>query len=220
MRPRLPGYSLRRIVMTRRAILAVALLIMFSQAATAGVPLFGHVSCGMVRFYVARYSEVAAEKWARSHGASDAEIETARRCLHIETASVAKKSQVPAPPTDQEREGTEPAKPDSGRDTLHAAPDDQGERAEPVAVNQETAMRDQVRPMDTGNGSSAPVNTAIKDLAHADAKPTALPSRHMAAIHRTGVAAGRGSWFKRLWDHLTSRRQFRVAFLHLQGSRR
>jgi len=38
-------------------------------------------SCAVVRFYVAKYSASAAESWARSHGASDAEIEAARRCL-------------------------------------------------------------------------------------------------------------------------------------------
>lgn len=39
------------------------------------------VSCTVVRFYVAKYSASAAEMWARSHGASDAEIEIARHCL-------------------------------------------------------------------------------------------------------------------------------------------
>src|SRR5246127_4862809 len=94
----------RWIVMMRRAIAAFATLIALSQTATAGVPLFGHVSCAVVRFYVAKYSEAAAEKWARGHGAGDAEIETARRCLHgasanVQTASLAAKSQVPAPVT-------------------------------------------------------------------------------------------------------------------------
>ncbi len=39
------------------------------------------VSCTVVRFYVAKYSASAAETWARSHGATDADIEAARRCL-------------------------------------------------------------------------------------------------------------------------------------------
>src|SRR3954463_3920744 len=72
----------RCIVMIRRAIPAFVTLIALSQTATAGVPLFGHVSCGGVRFYVAKYAQAAAEKWARGHGAGDAEIERARRCLH------------------------------------------------------------------------------------------------------------------------------------------
>jgi hypothetical protein len=35
----------------------------------------------VVRFYVAKYSASTAEMWARSHGASESEIEAARRCL-------------------------------------------------------------------------------------------------------------------------------------------
>jgi hypothetical protein len=35
----------------------------------------------VVRYYVAKYSASAAEMWARSHGATDAEIEAARHCL-------------------------------------------------------------------------------------------------------------------------------------------
>src|SRR5438067_8922800 len=95
----------RWIVMMRRAVLAFATFIALSQTATAGVPLFGHVSCGVVRFYVAKYSEAAAEKWARGHGAGDAEIEMARRCLHsgnVQTASSAVRSQVVAPVSGQE----------------------------------------------------------------------------------------------------------------------
>jgi len=38
-------------------------------------------SCTVIRYYVARYSAPAAEMWARSHGASETEIEAARRCL-------------------------------------------------------------------------------------------------------------------------------------------
>src|SRR5438270_2035551 len=98
-------------VMITRAILAFVTFIALSHTATAGVPLFGHVSCGVVRFYVARYSEAAAEKWARGHGAGDAEIETARRCLHgakVQTASSAASSKVLAPATEPERAHHEP----------------------------------------------------------------------------------------------------------------
>ena len=38
-------------------------------------------SCTVVRFYVAQYSASAAEAWARGHGATDTEIEAARRCF-------------------------------------------------------------------------------------------------------------------------------------------
>jgi len=44
------------------------------------------VSCHVVRYYVAKYSESTAEMWARSHGATDAQIAAARRCLRDEPA--------------------------------------------------------------------------------------------------------------------------------------
>jgi hypothetical protein len=53
------------------------------------------VSCSVVRYYVAKYSAPAAEQWARSKGASEAEIETARRCLAPEAARTAKTPTVP-----------------------------------------------------------------------------------------------------------------------------
>lgn len=43
--------------------------------------LVHRASCTVVRFYVARYSASAAENWARSHGATEAEIEAARHCI-------------------------------------------------------------------------------------------------------------------------------------------
>jgi hypothetical protein len=43
--------------------------------------LVHRASCTVVRFYVAKYSASAAETWARSHGATEAEIQTARHCL-------------------------------------------------------------------------------------------------------------------------------------------
>lgn len=48
------------------------------------------ISCPVVRYYVAKYSASAAEQWARSKGASDAEIEAARRCLGADTMQTAK----------------------------------------------------------------------------------------------------------------------------------
>ena len=38
-------------------------------------------SCILVRYYVAKYTAAAAEAWARSKGATDAEIQTARGCI-------------------------------------------------------------------------------------------------------------------------------------------
>jgi hypothetical protein len=54
--------------------------------------LIRRASCSVVRFYVAKFSASAAEMWARSHGATEAEIEAARRCLKnvpAETAQAA-----------------------------------------------------------------------------------------------------------------------------------
>ena len=39
------------------------------------------MSCTVVRYYVAKYTEPVAEAWARDKGATEAEIEAARRCL-------------------------------------------------------------------------------------------------------------------------------------------
>jgi hypothetical protein len=61
----------------------LALMVIPTPRAEAGDQsgVLRRVSCTVVRFYVAKYSVTAAEGWARSHGATDAEIEAARRCL-------------------------------------------------------------------------------------------------------------------------------------------
>jgi hypothetical protein len=65
-----------------RALFIVAVLIGSSQLAEAAEhSVLRRVSCSVVRFYVAKYSAAAAEAWARGKGASEAEIESARRCL-------------------------------------------------------------------------------------------------------------------------------------------
>jgi hypothetical protein len=76
--------------MLMRGIAAVVLVLALCQSAEAGA--LRRISCAVVRLYwlyVAKYSEAAAESWARSHGATDVEIETARRCLgsSLQTAS-------------------------------------------------------------------------------------------------------------------------------------
>jgi hypothetical protein len=48
------------------------------------------VSCSVVRLYVAKYSAPAAEHWARSKGATEADIAAARRCLNGDTARTAR----------------------------------------------------------------------------------------------------------------------------------
>ena len=212
--------------MIRRAILAFATLIALSQTATAGVPLFGHVSCAIVRFYVAKYSEAAAETWARSHGASNAEIETARHCLHsanVQTASLAARSQVLAPLTEQERARHEPAERDRDRDALHAVPA-QGQRADPELDNHdnEPDVHGFIRPKDIEDRSAGHVSHEIKYLAPSDGKTITLRPRYVGVMHRADSAGvtGHVTWLKRLWDHLTRRRQFSVAFLHFKVSRR
>jgi hypothetical protein len=70
--------------MLTRAVGAIALTFCLSSTALAGhhPGIVQRVSCTVVRYYVAKYSVSAAEMWARSHGATDAEIEAARRCLN------------------------------------------------------------------------------------------------------------------------------------------
>src|SRR5229473_1569915 len=52
--------------------------------------LVHRASCAVVRFYVAKFSASAAETWARSHGATEAEIEAARHCLKDAPAQTAR----------------------------------------------------------------------------------------------------------------------------------
>jgi hypothetical protein len=69
--------------MVKGIILVAAILALGQSAAVAGERpgVLHRMSCTLVRFYVARYSESAAESYARSKGATDAEIESARKCL-------------------------------------------------------------------------------------------------------------------------------------------
>jgi hypothetical protein len=62
-------------------VVAVCLGLAPSAEAAGRSGLVHRASCAVVRFYVAKFSASAAEMWARSHGATDAEIEAARQCL-------------------------------------------------------------------------------------------------------------------------------------------
>ena len=75
--------------MWSRWIWVAAACLVASTPAAAGEPLIHRASCTLVRFYVAKYSASAAESWARSHGATDAEIEAARHCLKDAPAQTA-----------------------------------------------------------------------------------------------------------------------------------
>lgn len=70
--------------MLMRGTCALALLLasMGAASAASGSNPLRHVSCVVVRYYVGKYSAPAAEAWARSHGATEAEIDTARHCLN------------------------------------------------------------------------------------------------------------------------------------------
>lgn len=70
--------------MLTRAVGAIALTFCLSSTALARhrPGIVQRVSCSVVRYYVAKYSASTAEMWARSHGATEAEIEAARRCLN------------------------------------------------------------------------------------------------------------------------------------------
>ena len=70
-------------LMQIKGLIVSAALIALAPDALAGEQpgVFRRASCTVVRFYVAKYSAAAAEAWARSKGATDAEIEAARRCV-------------------------------------------------------------------------------------------------------------------------------------------
>ena len=190
--------------MMRRAILAIAALIALSQTATAGV------SCAVVRFYVAKYSEAAAETWARSHGASDAEIETARRCLHhranVQTASSAARSQVLA----DERNPVQ--------DASHIV-SVQNQRADPEkdSHDDEPRVHGITHPKDIEDPSARHVSHEVTNLVPSDRKTTTLRPRYVRSMHRAdrrGVT-GHVAWFKRLWDHVVGRRRSSIALFAL-----
>jgi hypothetical protein len=69
--------------MWSRFICVAAVCVGLSPQAQAGGQsgIFHRASCTVVRFYVAKYSAPAAAAWARSRGATDAEIAAARHCL-------------------------------------------------------------------------------------------------------------------------------------------
>ena len=208
----------RGIAMMRRAILAFAALIALSQTATAGV------SCSVVRFYVAKYSEAAAEKWARNQGASDAEIETARRCLHprvnVQTASTVARSQVPAPVTQQERARNEPDKRDPVQDASHIT-SVQDQRADPGkdSHDDEPSVHGVVRPKDIEDPPVVHVSQEVKDLVPSVRKTSTLRPRYVRShrTHSRGVAV-HVAWFKRLWDHVAGRRRSSIALFSLPRS--
>ena len=64
-----------------RLLFILTIFLGLSSQASASEGILHRASCSVVRYYVAKYSAPMAEAWARSKGASEAEIEAARRCL-------------------------------------------------------------------------------------------------------------------------------------------
>ena len=77
--------------MLLRGVGALAVILSLTPGAVAGghSGIVNRASCTVVRYYVGKYSASAAEMWARSHGATDAQIEAARRCLNDTPAQTA-----------------------------------------------------------------------------------------------------------------------------------
>jgi len=213
----------RWIVMMRRTIPAFAALIALSQPASAGVPLFGHVSCAVVRFYVAKYSEAAAEKWARSHGASEAEIETARHCLHgtdVQTATLAPKPQVIASVAGHEGSQHKPDEREPSQAVLYAAVEGQRAIPEQNGRDEQSGIHEVIRPKDIEDPSTGHESNGIKDQPVAtDGKANTLRPRNLGGTHRASSSGATG-WFKRLWSRLTRGPRLTLAVLHFNGARR
>jgi hypothetical protein len=58
-----------------------AILLALAPVEASAEGILHRASCSVVRYYVAKYSAEMAEAYARSKGATDAEIAAARRCL-------------------------------------------------------------------------------------------------------------------------------------------
>jgi hypothetical protein len=80
--------------MLMRAIAAVTLMLSMGSGANAGARhgVTHRMSCSEVRYYVAKYSAATAEMYARSHGATEAQIDAARRCLKDQSVQTAQRS--------------------------------------------------------------------------------------------------------------------------------
>jgi hypothetical protein len=81
-----------------RGILVSTALLTMTPDASAGEQsgVLRRVSCTVVRYYVAKYTAAAAESWARAKGATDAEIEAARRCLKDAPVQAVQATNIPA----------------------------------------------------------------------------------------------------------------------------
>ena len=80
--------------MFMRLIAAATLLLSIGSGANAGARhgVTHRMSCSEVRYYVAKYSAATAEMYARSHGATEAQIDAARRCLKDRSVQTVQRS--------------------------------------------------------------------------------------------------------------------------------
>jgi hypothetical protein len=80
--------------MSMRATAAATLMLSFISGAQASSHhgVRQRMSCSEVRYYVAKYSAATAELYARSRGATEAQINAARRCLRDQPAQAVERS--------------------------------------------------------------------------------------------------------------------------------
>jgi hypothetical protein len=88
--------SEERQMVARLICLLVVLLGLSSNAMAAErAGIMHRMSCVAVRYYVALYSATAAEQYARSKGATDADINAARRCIRSDLTQTASAQKMP-----------------------------------------------------------------------------------------------------------------------------
>ena len=71
-----------------RLLCVLTIFLGLSSQASASEGILHRASCSVVRYYVAKYSAEMAEAWARNKGATEAEIQAARRCLESGSSRV------------------------------------------------------------------------------------------------------------------------------------
>ena len=82
--------------MGARLICLLVVLLGWSSNAMAAerAGILHRMSCVAVRYYVALYSATAAEQYARSQGATEADIDAARRCIKSDLTQTASAQKV------------------------------------------------------------------------------------------------------------------------------
>jgi len=80
-----------------RLICLLVVLLGWSSNAMAAerTGILHRMSCVAVRYYVALYSATAAEQYARNQGATEADIDAARRCIKSDLTQTASAQKIP-----------------------------------------------------------------------------------------------------------------------------